>query len=151
MGLTTLLRPARFGLSLILSKSIMSTAPMQQTNMMMPSTEPNFNQSGVYSMAFVTVPDMNVAKHIAGGLLREKLAACVNIIPGVVSVYEWENEINEDPEIILMIKTRTSRVSDVVDFVRGNHPYDVAEVISTPIDKGNPPYLKWISDIVPPK
>ncbi|XP_014784209.1 protein CutA homolog isoform X2 [Octopus bimaculoides] len=148
MALTTLLRPARFGFSRILSPLIMSSGPMHQTNM---GSETNFNQSGVYSMAFVTVPDINVAKHIAGGLVREKLAACVNIIPGVISVYEWENEVNEDPEILLMIKTRTSRVNDVVEFVRGNHPYDVAEVISTPIDKGNAPYLKWIADIVPQK
>lgn len=128
-----------------------SSIAFQNPNKTMSGTSSQVNTPGMFSMAFVTVPDMNVAKYIAGGLVREKFAACVNIIPGVTSVYEWENEVNEDPELILMIKTRTSSVNDVIDYVRENHPYDVAEVISSPIDKGNLPYLKWISDIVPGK
>ncbi|XP_055957292.1 protein CutA homolog [Patella vulgata] len=104
--------------------------------------------SGTHSMAFITVPDMEVAKQLSHGIVKEKLAACVNIIPGITSVYEWENEINEDKELLLMVKTHTSKVDSLSEYVRHNHPYDVAEVISSKIDNGNPPYLKWISDIV---
>jgi len=65
-----------------------------------------------FSMAFVTAPSADVAKDLASGLVSARLAACVNIIPGVVSVYEWEGKVNTDPEVIMMIKTRTSRIAD---------------------------------------
>lgn len=107
--------------------------------------------AGTHSVAFVTVPNEELGRKLAKGLLENKLAACVNIIPGVKSIYEWEGKLNEDSELILMIKTRTSRVDDVTKFVRENHSYDVAEVISTPIDNGNAPYLDWISQSVPSK
>ncbi|XP_045619244.1 protein CutA homolog isoform X2 [Procambarus clarkii] len=107
--------------------------------------------AGTHSMAFVTAPSQEVAKKIASGLVKNKLAACVNIIPNVVSVYEWKEEINEDSEVLMMIKTRTSRLEELTKFVRENHPYDVCEVISSQIDQGNQPYLDWISSIVPDK
>ncbi|XP_038222911.1 protein CutA homolog [Zerene cesonia] len=104
-----------------------------------------------YSVAYVTVPSTDVGKTIGHGLVKNKLAACVNIIPQVTSIYEWKNEINEDSEALLMIKTRTSLVDQLTEFVRSNHPYEVCEVISLPIQNGNPPYLKWIGDTVPEK
>ncbi|KAK4303532.1 hypothetical protein Pmani_024463 [Petrolisthes manimaculis] len=106
---------------------------------------------GTHSMAFVTAPSQEVAKKLAGGLVKNKLAACVNIIPGITSVYEWEEKINEDPEVLMMIKTRTSCLEELTKFVRENHPYDVCEVISSKIDQGNQPYLDWLGQIVPEK
>jgi len=100
-------------------------------------------------MAFVTVPDIVVGKTIAGALVSEKLAACVNIIPGIVSVYEWEGKIENDSELLLMIKTRTSRIPELTEFVKSKHPYDVCEVITTSIEQGNQPYLDWLGKIVP--
>ncbi|KOB52038.1 Uncharacterized protein OBRU01_26639, partial [Operophtera brumata] len=94
--------------------------------------------SDKYSVAYVTVPSPEVGKSIGRGLVKEKLAACVNIIPQVTSIYEWKNEINEDNE-----------VDRLTEYVRSNHPYEVCEVISLPIKNGNPPYLKWIGDNVP--
>ncbi|XP_043939458.1 protein CutA [Protopterus annectens] len=105
--------------------------------------------SGTHSAAFVTCPNDTVAKDIARGIVTKKLAACVNIIPQITSVYEWKGKIEEDVEVLLMIKTRTSKISELAEYVRSVHPYEVAEVISVPIDQGNPPYLKWIGDIVP--
>ncbi|CAG5123556.1 unnamed protein product [Candidula unifasciata] len=107
--------------------------------------------SGTASMAFVTVPNIEIGRRLAHGLVEQKLAACVNIIPQVTSVYTWQGKINEDSELILMIKTLTSRIDDVSEFVRKNHPYECAEVISSKIDNGNPPYLKWILDTVSDK
>nr|XP_032512945.1 protein CutA homolog [Danaus plexippus plexippus] len=102
-----------------------------------------------YSVAYVTVPNIDVGKSIGHTLVKNKVAACVNIIPGVTSIYEWKNEIAEDSEALLMIKTRTSLVDKLTELVRANHPYEVCEVISLPIKNGNPPYLKWIGDTVP--
>ena len=104
-----------------------------------------------YSIAFVTVPNEAVGEKIAGGLVSAKLAACVNIIPGVKSIYEWEGKIESDPELILKIKTRTSRIPEVTEFVKANHPYDVCEVIATSIEGGNPQYLEWLGKIVQEK
>jgi periplasmic divalent cation tolerance protein len=58
----------------------------------------------------------------------------VNIIPGVSSVYEWEGKVTTDSEVLMMIKTRTARLPELTEFVRRNHPYEVAEVIATSIE-----------------
>uniref|UniRef100_A0A4W5JEM3 CutA divalent cation tolerance homolog n=1 Tax=Hucho hucho TaxID=62062 RepID=A0A4W5JEM3_9TELE len=105
--------------------------------------------SGTHSAAFVTCPNEQVAKDLARGIVEKKLAACVNIVPKITSVYEWQGKIQEDSEVLLMIKTRSSKVASLAEYVRSNHPYEVAEVISLPIEQGNPPYLKWLGDAVP--
>ncbi|XP_038672282.1 protein CutA homolog [Scyliorhinus canicula] len=107
--------------------------------------------SGTHSAAFITCPNMKVAKEIARDVVQKKLAACVNIIPQITSVYEWKGNIEEDDEVLLMIKTRSTTVGVLAEYVRSVHPYEVAEVISLPIDQGNPPYLKWLSEMVPEK
>lgn len=118
---------------------------------MSAETDATVYSSGTHSVAYVTVPNEEVAKDIARGLISRKLAACVNIIPKITSIYEWKGDVNEDTELLLMIKTRTSIINELIHFVRSNHPYEVCEVISLPIQNGNEPYLKWISDMVPPK
>ncbi|XP_023934626.2 protein CutA homolog [Bicyclus anynana] len=117
---------------------------LAQTNMSTGSVD-----ADKYSVAYVTVPNKDVGKTIGHGLVKNKLAACVNIVPEVTSIYEWKDEINEDSEALLMIKTRTSQVDKLTEYVRSVHPYEVCEVISLPIKNGNPPYLKWIGDTVP--
>ncbi|XP_047369991.1 protein CutA homolog isoform X1 [Vespa velutina] len=108
------------------------------------------NFTEIHSVAYITVPDNAVAKQLAHGLVKNKLAACVNIIPQITSVYEWENEINEDSELLLMVKTRTDTVDALTEYVKSHHPYKVCEVITLPIQNGNEQYLKWISEVVPP-
>lgn len=103
------------------------------------------------SIAYVTIPDDESAKALAHKIINSKLAACVNIIPGITSIYSWDGKVNEDSEVLMMIKTKTSRVDDLVKFVKESHPYSVAEVISLPIEAGNPPYLDWIHRTVPDK
>lgn len=108
-------------------------------------------ESGTSSVAFVTTPDDLVAKKLANGLLEQKLAACVNIIPNIQSLYMWEGKINADNEYLMMIKTRTNRLEEVTKWVRNNHPYSVAEVITLPIEHGSLPYMKWLAESVPDK
>ncbi|XP_013925044.1 PREDICTED: protein CutA [Thamnophis sirtalis] len=88
---------------------------------------------------------------VCRALLEKQLAACVNVLPHVTSIYRWKGTIEEDAEVLLMIKTRSSRVSALAEFVRSVHPYEVAEVISVPIQQGNPPYLRWVEEAVPPE
>ncbi|XP_012061060.1 PREDICTED: protein CutA homolog [Atta cephalotes] len=105
--------------------------------------------AGVHSVAYVTVPDDAVAKRLARGLVENKLAACVNIIPRLTSIYEWEGKIQEESELLLMIKTRTEKVNALTKYVKENHPYTICEIISLPIQNGNNDYLKWISEVIP--
>ncbi|XP_061478168.1 protein CutA isoform X2 [Rhineura floridana] len=104
---------------------------------------------GTLSAAFVTCPNQTVAREIGRAVVEKRLAACVNIVPQITSIYEWKGKIEEDSEVLLMIKTRSSRVSALAEFVRSVHPYEVAEVISVPIQQGNPPYLQWVEETVP--
>nr|XP_023969178.1 protein CutA isoform X2 [Chrysemys picta bellii] len=101
---------------------------------------------GSLSAAFVTCPNEKVGKEIARMMVEKHLAACVNIMPQITSIYEWKGKIEEDRE---MIKTRSSRIPALTDFVRSVHPYEVAEVIALPIQQGNAPYLQWVGETVP--
>lgn len=102
-----------------------------------------------FAVCYVTAPDENIAKKLSHEIVEKQLAACVNIVPSITSVYSWEGKINEDSETLLIIKTRKSRVDDLSEYIRNNHPYSVAEVISVPIENGNRPYLDWIGKSLP--
>ncbi|CAF1058844.1 unnamed protein product [Rotaria sp. Silwood1] len=108
----------------------------------------SYNKSSEYSACVTTVSTDEVARKLARSLVESHLAACVNIIPNVRSIYEWKSNIHEDNELILMIKTRQEKVAELIEFVKKNHPYDVPELIELPITNGNPDYLKWIDTIV---
>ncbi|KAK3244392.1 divalent ion tolerance protein CutA [Cymbomonas tetramitiformis] len=104
-------------------------------------------EGGVPSVAiYVTVPDKETGKKIASALIESKLAACVNMIPGVESMYWWEGKVETDQELLLMIKSRQSLVNEVTAKVNEVHPYDVPEVISVPITGGSDKYLQWLAD-----
>lgn len=105
------------------------------------------NRGGL-SAAFVTCPSEDVAKKLSRAMVEKDLAACVNIIPKVTSVYRWEGKVQEDSETLLMIKTRTEAVSQLIEFVKSNHPYDVPEVISVQLNEGNEAYMQWVRDSV---
>ncbi|KAL5237462.1 hypothetical protein ACI65C_004872 [Semiaphis heraclei] len=104
---------------------------------------------GIHSIVHVTAPSIEFAKSLARGLITKDLAACVNLIPNVTSIYKWKGEVIEDSEILMVIKTRTSRIEDLTSYVESQHPYEVCEVISTKIENGNNSYMKFISESVP--
>lgn len=96
-------------------------------------------------VVYVTAPSIEVGKEIAGALLAEKLAACVNVIAPVQSIYLWENKIQEDHEALLIIKTRSALLEErVIPAVLAVHPYELPEIIALPILAGYAPYLNWI-------
>lgn len=95
-----------------------------------------------------TVGDRSRADEISNTLVREKLAACVNIIPGVTSYYRWKGEVEKDSEIILLIKTTGEASQKLMARLRELHPYELPEAISFDITDGLPDYIKWIEESV---
>ncbi|KAI5355696.1 PREDICTED: CutA [Prunus dulcis] len=97
-------------------------------------------------VVYVTVPNKEAGKKLAESLVREKLAACVNRVPGIESVYQWNGEVQTDSEELLIIKTRQSLFEALTEHVKANHPYDVPEVIALPINAGSLQYLEWVKN-----
>lgn len=90
------------------------------------------------------VPDAELASTIARTLVEQRLAACVNIMPAVQSVYQWQGAIEHASEVTLMVKTTQARYADLEAAIKAAHPYDVPEIIAIPIATGLPAYLNWI-------
>ncbi len=105
------------------------------------------NQTG-HSVVLVTAGSKEEAGMLARGLVENKLAFCVNIIPAIESVYHWEGKIHHDPELLLIVKTRSGKFEALRDWVVEHHSYDVPEVIALPITAGLGEYLKGIDDWV---
>lgn len=125
-----------------------------------------------YCVVVSTTSNIDEAKKIAHGLVNNKLAACVNIIPGVTSVYFWKadceqrledgggettsgtpfmasnqaNEVCEDSELVLFIKTQKNLFDKVKNFIVENHSYELPEVIMLPIENGLEGYLNWVKE-----
>ena len=92
-----------------------------------------------------TAPDILLAKRIAHVLIEERLAACVQLTPPTLSVYEWNGEVQGAEEIGLIIKTTRSIARQTIDRLVGLHPYDVPEAIVLPVVGGHHGYLTWVS------
>ena len=93
---------------------------------------------------FVTTSANEEARKIANVLLNQRKVACVNIVPRVNSLFWWEDKIDSAQESLLIIKTKTSLLNEIVSLVREVHSYDTPEIIALPIVGGNPAYLEWI-------
>lgn len=91
-----------------------------------------------------TAPSAEVAAELARGLVEATLAACVNIVPGVRSIYRWKGEVQDDGEVLLIIKTSAERFDAMRDWLVEAHPYDVPEVLALPVDAGADAYLAWV-------
>ena len=97
-------------------------------------------------VALCTCPDQEIASSLAKGLVEARLAACVNILPGVRSVYRWGNGIQDDEEVLLVIKTTNMAYHGMEAWLVSKHPYDVPEVIALSVAAGSSPYLNWLSE-----
>jgi periplasmic divalent cation tolerance protein len=97
-------------------------------------------------VAFSTVGKAEDAERIARALVERRLAACVNVLPGVVSVYRWKGELCRDQELLLIMKTRTERLPALREALVALHPYELPELVALPIESGHPPYLAWLDE-----
>lgn len=95
-------------------------------------------------IVLVTAGDVREARKIAKSLVELRLAACVNIVPGMRSLYRWNGKIVDDREVLLLIKTTRKRFGRVSSAVLANHSYSTPEVVALPIVDGSPHYLAWL-------
>jgi len=99
-----------------------------------------------YCVILNTTSNIEEAKKIANALVKSKLAACVNIIPKIISIYSWKNDIWEDEEYLLFIKTKKDKFEAVRDKIKSIHSYELPEVIMLNIQDGLQDYLSWINN-----
>jgi periplasmic divalent cation tolerance protein len=95
-----------------------------------------------------TIGSAEDAERVARALVERRLAACVNVVPGVTSIYRWKGEIGRDTEWLMLMKTTAARFEALRDALVELHPYDVPEVVELPIERGHAPYLEWIDECV---
>lgn len=101
-------------------------------------------------LILVTAPDEETARRLARGLVGERLAACVNLVPGLRSIYRWDEGIEEAAEWLLLVKSTSARYDVVESWIRQHHPYDVPECVAIPIVEGSAPYLEWLRSAAGP-
>jgi periplasmic divalent cation tolerance protein len=95
-------------------------------------------------LVYTTYPSLAEAERIGKAVLERRLAACVNILPGIISHYWWEGAIERGEEVVMIIKTRASRAEEVRAAVKELHPYTVPAILVLPIEGGEPAYLDWL-------
>ena len=98
----------------------------------------------MYHLIYCTCPDQETAERIARQLISDKLAACVNILPGVSSIYEWQGQIETAQEHLLLVKSQESRYAAIEMAIKALHPYQLPEIIAVALERGSAEYLKWI-------
>jgi periplasmic divalent cation tolerance protein len=96
-------------------------------------------------VVFCTCPDEETARALAEGLLEEKLAACVNVLPGIRSIYRWQGEAQDDSEVLMVVKTTQLQLDRLAQWLEQHHPYELPEVIALPVSGGLQGYLDWVA------
>ncbi|MEJ2114930.1 MAG: divalent-cation tolerance protein CutA [Gammaproteobacteria bacterium] len=95
-------------------------------------------------LVITTFPDINTAEQMSHEMVQAKLAACVNIIPAGQSIYLWKGEICRETEHIVLIKTTDKHYPELELYIKQQHPYELPEIISTPITSGSKEYIEWL-------
>lgn len=101
----------------------------------------------MHCIIFTTCPNKKVANNIIDTLLKKKLIACANVLPGVKSKYLWKGKIKSSTEVLMIIKTKSKLFNAVKKEIKSLHSYKVPEIVCVKIDKGSKDYLKWVKDV----
>lgn len=99
-------------------------------------------------LVLCTCPDAATARKLAEAAVKQSLAACVNELPGVISTYVWDKQVQRDEEILLLAKTTAAAYAGLETLWREQHPYELPEIIAVPIANGLTPYLNWVGQCV---
>ena len=102
----------------------------------------------MHHIVFVAAPDLAVARKLASGILENRLAACVNLKPGLESHYRWEGKLCQETEVLMVLKTTGDQLVALEAWVLAEHPYDTPEFVVLKIETGSARYLDWISESV---
>jgi periplasmic divalent cation tolerance protein len=114
------------------------------------ASSPNLQDNiAMYQLILCTCPDQKSAEIIAKHLVSQQLAACVNIMPGLTSVYQWQGEIETAQEHLLIIKSHQQQFVAIETAIKAIHPYQLPEIIAVAIEQGSAEYLKWIDSCLP--
>lgn len=97
-------------------------------------------------LVLTNVPDRATAQAIAHAVVGQRLAACVNVLPAVTSIYRWQGAVEQASEVTLLIKTTQARYAELEAAIKSAHPYEVPEIIASPIVAGLPAYLDWVAE-----
>lgn len=102
----------------------------------------------MYIVIFVTCPNIKEAKQISQALVKHKLAACVNIVHRIESFFWWKAKVDSAKEVLLIIKSKKTKLNQIIKAVKSRHSYEVPEIIALPVIGGYKPYLDWINDSI---
>lgn len=105
---------------------------------------PRSQESALWAVV-TTFPDAEAAEFVTTELVEERLAACANIVPGVTSIYRWEGEIQQDGEVLVVLKTTTTGYVRLRDRLEAMHPYDVPEIMAFPVPEVAEAYRAWVA------
>ncbi len=100
--------------------------------------------SAPMALVYCPCPDLAAAKKLGGGLLDARLAGCINILPGMVSLYDWEGVREEAAETVLIAKTSAGKAGEARTFIEREHPYDVPAILTLPLADVNADYRAWL-------
>lgn len=100
--------------------------------------------AGELLLVLTTMPGADQAQALARALVAERLIACANLVPGLTSVFRWEGKVQVEGEVLLLLKTRRSKLSHLSERLRALHPYDVPELLALPVEAGLEAYCRWV-------
>lgn len=101
-------------------------------------------------MVLVTAPDLDTARALARGLVERRIAACVNLVPGLESIYRWRGALESANEVLLLLKTSAARLAELERFLADEHPYEVPELVAFAPEQVAAAYGRWLLDEVAP-
>jgi len=102
-------------------------------------------------VVFTTAPDIWEAESLAEKLVKERLAACVQVLPQMTSFYFWEGEVQKEGEHLMLIKTDDAKFDALKNFIQQNHSYEVPEIVAVKSDQASQPYIDWIESYLKPQ
>ena len=102
--------------------------------------------AGSCLVAFTTAPSAEAARALVGALVERRLVACGTVVPGATSVYRWQGAVEQQDEVLVVLKTTAARWPELAAALPGLHPYEVPELVAVPVVGGHPAYLQWVGE-----